>query len=637
MLKKATITRTATGFDGFSLLGRGVVRAPWLVIAAWIPLVVVLSVAFPALTKVVESQTMQPLPPQAMAATEQMAKDFHESAQNIVVVAMTDDHGLTPADDDTYRALADKLRGDTSDVSAVQDFVSTPVLRQLMVSTDNKAFYMAVTLKAPAGSPESSQAYQRIAQVVKQSTAGSALTAHVTGQAAIVGDMSIVTARDMHVIEIATALLVLIILLVIYRRPVTVLLPLITIGVSVASAQGLVSALTEIGLNVSAMTIVLMTAMIVGAGTDYAVFLISRYHEYVRSGVESDLAVQRALKSIGKVIASAATVAITFLGMIFTRLPAFTSVGPALAVSIAVAFLAAITLLPAILVLSGRRGWIAPRRPITSRIWQRSAIHIVRRPKVHLLVSLTVLIALGACALLMQPTYNDRMQLPGSTESNLGYSAMAAHFSTSALLPEYIYIHSPHDLRTPPALADMEQMAQRVAQLPNIAAVRGVTRPTGKPLDQTKVSYQAGEVGSKLEDASSQISSKTTDLDALSGGDHQLANSLAGVRDQVDRAGQSMTAMTGALSQVQQQLAGTQTTQLLDTIRSYANSVGNNQTTVNEVVNSAAPMLDALNNSPQCDADPVCRDGRAKLQQLAAAGNSQTGASAQSVLSTVQH
>jgi RND superfamily putative drug exporter len=226
--------------------------------------------------------------------------------------------------------------------------------------------------------------------------------------------------------------------------------------------------------------------------------------------------------------------------------------------------------------------------------------------------------------------------LPGSAESNLGYSAMAAHFSTSALLPEYIYIHSPHDLRTPQALADMEQMAQRVAQLPNIAAVRGVTRPTGKPLDQTKVSYQAGEVGSKLEDASSQISSKTTDLDALSGGAHQLANSLAGVRDQVDRAGQSMTTMTGALNQVQQQIAGTQTAQLLNTVRAYANSVGSNQAAVNGVVNFAAPMLNALTNSPQCDADPACSDGRAKLEQLAAAGNSQTEASAQNVLATVQ-
>ena len=618
MLKKAT-TKTNKSFDGFSMLGRAAVRAPWLVISAWIALVVVLFMAFPALTKVVENQTIQPLPPQAMAATDQMAKDFHESAQNILVVVMTNEHGLTPADNNTYRAVADKLRSDTSEVSAVQDFVSTPPLRELMLSKDNQAFYMAVTLKAPPGSPESSQAYQHITQMVKQSTAGSDLTTHVTGSAAVIGDLSIVTAHDMHVIEIATAALVLLILLVIYRRPVTVLLPLITIGVSVAASQGLVSALTEVGMSVSALTIVLMTAMIVGAGTDYAVFLISRYHEYIRSGMDSDAAVQKALTSIGKVIgASAATVAVTFLGMIFTQLPAFTSVGPALAVSIAVAFLAAVTLLPAVLVLAGRRGWIAPRRPLTDRLWQRSAIHIVRRPKAHLVVSLTILVALGACALFMNPTYNDRMQLPGSAESNLGYSAMADHFSTSALLPEYVYIHSPHDLRNPQALADMDQMAQRVAQLPNVAAVRGVTRPTGQPIEQTKVSYQAGEVGSKLEDASSQISDKSSDLDKLSGGAHQLASSLATVRDQVNGAGRSMTAMTATLGQVQNQLDGPQTTQMLNTIRTYANS--GDQAAVNGVANSAPAMLNALNNNPQCDADPVCSDGRAKLQQLASAG-----------------
>lgn len=619
MLKKADPTGSWKHFDGFSLLGRVVVRAPWLVIAAWIVLVAVLSVSFPALTKVVESQTVQPLPPQAMAATEQMAKDFHESAQNVLVVVLTDEHGLRPADDDAYRALATTLRGDTNDVSAVQDFLTTPALRPLMVSTDSKAFYMAVTLKAPAASPESSQAYQRITQTVKQSTAGTSLTAHVTGQAAIVGDLSIVSARDMHLIEIATAVLVLLILLVIYRRPITVLLPLITIGISVATAQGAVSALTGIGLGVSALTMVLMTAMIVGAGTDYAVFLISRYHEYIRSGIESDRAVQRALGSIGKVIAaSAATVAVTFLGMVFTRLPAFTSVGPALAVSIALAFLAAVTLLPAILVLAGRRGWIAPRRPITSRLWKRSAIHIVRRPKVHLLVSLTVLLALAGCALMVRPTYNDRMQLPASAESNLGYSAMAQHFSTSALLPEYIYVHSPRDLRTPQALADLEQMAQRVAQLPGIETVRGVTRPTGEPLEQTKVSFQAGEVGSKLQGASSQITSSTGDLDALSGGAHQLADSLAKVRDQVHDASRSMTTLTATLNQVQRELGGPQAAQLLDALRSY--SLGDNETVVDNVVKSAGPMLNALNNNPQCDADPSCSAGRPQLQQLVAAG-----------------
>src|SRR5271166_4035931 len=495
MSTESAAPNTSTRIDAFSVLGRFVVRAPWLMIAAWIAVVGALTVSFPPLTRAVEGQTAQPLPAKAMAAAER---------------------GLQPPDEDVYRKLATTLRGDTNDVTSVQDIIATPALRSVMVSPDNKAFYLAVNLRAPAGSPESSQAYQQITEIAKQATAGSALTADVTGQAAIVGDASIVSARDMHVIEIATALLVLIILLVIYRRPVTVLLPLITIGISVMAAQGVVSALTQLGLRVSALTIVLMTAMIFGAGTDYAVFLISRYHEYIRSGTDSDLAVQQALRSIGKVIAaSAATVAVAFCGMVFTRLPAFTSVGPALAVSIVIAFLAAVTLLPAILVLAGRSGWVTPRRALTGRVWQRSAVRIVRRPKVHLLVSLSVLIALAACAAFLHPTFDDRRQLPQSAESNIGFSAMERHFSTSTLLPQYIYVHSPHDLRTSRALADLDQMAQRVSQLPNIAAVRGITRPTGQPLDQTKLSFQAGAVGTNLQNVSTQISDRTNDLNAL--------------------------------------------------------------------------------------------------------------------------
>ncbi len=176
------------------------------------------------LTKVVESQKVQALPGKDMVAADQMAKDFGESAQNILIIVLTDNNGLQPADEAVYAKLAATLRADTHDVAGVQDVVTTPALRPSMVSADGKAFYLAVDLKEPAGSPESSQAYQRITQIAKRSTAGSSLTAELTGQAAIVGDVSIVSANDMHMIEIATAVLVLTILSVIYRRPITVLL-----------------------------------------------------------------------------------------------------------------------------------------------------------------------------------------------------------------------------------------------------------------------------------------------------------------------------------------------------------------------------------------------------------------------------
>jgi RND superfamily putative drug exporter len=618
MLKKQPTRMAWARVDVFAVLGRFVVRAPWLMIAAWVAAVAVLAVAFPPLTKVVESKTLQPLPPRAMAAAEQMAKDFGESAQNALVVVLTDNRGLQPGDEDVYRKLADALRGEAHDVRGVQDIAATPALRPLMVSADNKAAYMVVMLRPAVGSPESTKAYQRVSEIAKRVTAGSSLTANVTGQAAMVADLSIVVERDMHLIEIATAVLVLIILAVIYRRPVTVLVPLITIGASVACAQGVVSALGQAGLGVSVLTVVLMTAMIVGAGTDYAVFLISRYHEYVRSGTESDQAVRKALSSIGKVIAgSAATVVITFLGMIFTRLPAFTTVGPALAVSIAIAFLAAITLLPATLVLAGRRGWVTPRKASAGRRWQRSAVNIVRRPKAHLGVSLALLIALAACAAFLHPSYNDRLQLPSSAPSNVGFAAMAAHFSTSALLPQYIYVRSPHDLRTPQALADLDQMAQRVSQLPNIAAVRGITRPTGQPLDQTKLSNQAGVVGGKLGDAATQIGDKANDLDALTNGADQLAAALAQVRDQIRGASGPANQLTATLSKVQQQLAGA--ANQLDNIRGLAN--GPASAFANGVTASASSMLDALSNNPACNADPACQS---RIAQLVAARNSGT-------------
>ncbi|WP_083453179.1 RND family transporter [Mycobacterium goodii] len=601
-------------------------------IGAWVALLLVLSVACTPLTKVVQNQQVQPLRPAAMAATNQMAKDFGESAQNILVVVLTDDHGLSPADDGVYRRVADTLRADTARVASVQDFLSTPPLRQLMVSKDNKAFYLAVTLKAAAGTPESSAAYQQITDTVMHTTDGSGLHAAVTGQAAMMGDLAIIGEHDMHMIELATLVLVLTILLIIYRRPVTVLLPLITIGVSVVAAEGVVSALTHLGLSVSLLTMVLMTTMIAGAGTDYAVFLISRYHEYIGDGMDSDAAVQKALGSIGKVIAaSAATVAVTFFGMIFARLPWFSSVGPALAISIAVALLAAITLLPAVLVLAGRRGWVKPRPPVTGRLWQRSAVHIVRRPKAHLAVSMAVLIALAGCAAFLRPTFNDRMQLPSASESNVGFTAMQDHFSTGALLPQYVYIRSPHDLRTAPSLADMDQMAQRISQLPGVATVRGITRPDGHTLEQAKLSYQAGQVGDALHGASAQIADKTDDLDALTAGADKLASTLAMVRDQIHSAGGSVSGLTSTLNQVQGQLNSAAA--LVGSIRTITNTSAPAITQASGVVGQVQSALNGPLNGPLCEGNPLCSAGRIQLAHMVQAGP----ASGPNVLSTVQN
>ena len=111
----------------------------------------------------------------------------------------------------------------------------------------------------------------------------------------------------------AIAVLVLIVLLMVYRSAITMLLPLATIGLSLVIAQALVAGYSQLtGSGVSNQSIVFLSAIMAGAGTDYAVFLISRYHDYRRSGADFDQAVKKAMTSIGKVItASASTVGIT--------------------------------------------------------------------------------------------------------------------------------------------------------------------------------------------------------------------------------------------------------------------------------------------------------------------------------------
>ena len=257
-------------------------------------------------------------------------------------------------------------------------------------------------------------------------------------------DATAMAEEDAHFIEIATVCAV---LLILYRH-----LPKRRHHVRAAAQYrcvpgdlaGMLSGLSELGFAVNMQTIVLMSAVMIGAGTDYAVFLISRYHDYVRHGQDSDQAVKNALMSIGKVIAaSAATVSVTFLAMVFTKLEVFSVVGPAISISVIVALLSALTLLPALLVLTGRRGWIKPRRELTTLMWRRAGTRVVRKPRIHLVASLVVLITLAACTSVMRFNYDDLKTMPDNVESSKGYKAMNRHFPMNALTPMVFFISHP--------------------------------------------------------------------------------------------------------------------------------------------------------------------------------------------------
>lgn len=591
-------------------------------------LALLLPMTVPPLTEMAQRHPVAILPADApsAAAARKIITAFHEAgSENVLVVLLTNDKGLGPADENVYRTLVDRLRGDTKDIVMLQDFLSTPPLREVLGAKDGKAWILPIGLAGELGTPQSYRAYTNVADIVKRTVAGSTLTANVTGPASTVADLTDAGARDRASIELAIAVMLLVILIVIYRNPITMLLPLVTIGASLLIAQAVVSGVSLFsGMAVSNQTIVLISAMIAGAGTDYAVFLISRYHDYVRRGDDSRTAVKAALISVGKVIAaSAATVGITFLGMGSAKLGVFSTVGPALAIGIAVSFLAAVTLLPAILMLAGPRGWVAPRGERTAAFWRRTGVRIVRRPKAYLGASLAILLALAGCAALAHFNYDDRKQLRATAESSVGYAALERHFPVNQTIPEYLLIQSPHDLRTPQALADLEQMAQRVSQIPGIAAVRGVTRPTGESLEQARATYQAGQVGQQLGGASHLISERTGDLNRLASGADLLADNLGDVRTQVSRAVAGVRGLVDALAYVQNQFGGGKTFGEIDTaarlvtsIRALGDVLQVNFAGIANSFDWVDAVVAALDTSVVCDANPVCGTARVQFHKL---------------------
>jgi len=616
------------GHTVLSATGGLIVRHPVLMIAGWVALAAVMLALVPPLAEVSQRNPPDFLPKGApvLIAGDQMQNAFKETGGgNIVAVVLANENGLTPADEAVYRKVVDALGADTKDVKSTQNFIQIPELRGAMTSRDGKAWNLPVTLEGVFGTGPGQEAYRNAVKVIQDATKGTSLKADVVGPAATFEDVAAIGIRDQHIIELSTVILVLTILILVYRSLVAMLIPLVTIGVALVVAQQTVALLGLLGLGLSPQTIMLMTGMMVGAGVDYAVFLFSRYQEHVRSGLDSDNALKAALVSIGEVIAgSAGTVAITFMALTFATLGVFSSVGPALAVTIVVGFISSVTLLPAFIVLAGRRNWLKPRKDLTGRFWRRSGVNIVRHPWLNLIGSLIVLCALAFCATLVNFNYDDRKNLPADSDSMKSYDAMDSHFPISNSMQQFLLIQAPNvDLRSPRALADMEEMARRVSALPNIDAIRGLTRPNGETIREGRATYQAGEVGSKLQQASTLINQNDANLNMLGGGSHQLADVLNQIRNSLVTSVGSVRGLASALDQLSITYGGAttlddidKTATLLANMHKLGESMNISIGQITDVYSWADPVLRALNTSPECSADPNCVIARSDIQTI---------------------
>jgi putative drug exporter of the RND superfamily len=266
------------------------------------------------------------------------------------------------------------------------------------------------------------------------------------------------------------AAVVVVILLLTYRSPVLWVLPVLSAGIALFVAQAVIYfAATEGGLTVNAQSQGILTVLVFGAGTDYALLLVARYREELRRHEDRHEAMAFALHRAGPAIwASGATVMAGMLCLLLASMNSTSGLGPVCAIGVAVALLVMLTLLPALLVIAGR--WVFwPRRPTygsadhtETGIWARVGRRIAVRPR-RTWVATALALAVASLAVVQLDATGLRQseQFYGKPEAVVGEEVLAEHFPAGA--------GQPVDVVTDADSA--EEVAGVVAGTPGIASV----------------------------------------------------------------------------------------------------------------------------------------------------------------------
>ena len=450
-----------------------------LVVAGWL---VVVAVAAPFAAKLSGIQQNDPasfLPSSAQSTQVTRLLGAFQGASSIpVIVVYERASGITAAD----RELVASQTSAVGNVGGVVGGVSPAI-----ASSDGQALEFVAQLDA-GDFLKLGDEVDAVRAVVH---GANGLAAHVTGPAALAADFGTAFKGLDVKLLVGTGLVVIVILLLVYRSPVLWMVPISVVAISLVAAQALVYLAAErFGLQSNGQSQGILTILVFGAGTDYALLLISRYREELRHRTSPTQAVLAAWRRAAPaIVASGSTVTLALLVLLLSEQGANRTLGGSSAIGIAVVMVAMLTLTPAILALAGRwLFWPMVPRPDTSggsgrlSVWDRVANAVGRRPRLTwtgaasvlavMIVGLTGVNATGLAA--------DR-QYTSALDSVVGQHVADRHFAAGAGSPVYVVTSQP-------------AAAQVTSALEAIGGVTSVSAYSGSPLPGSPAKVVGGKV-----------------------------------------------------------------------------------------------------------------------------------------------
>ena len=411
-------------------------RAKWGVVVFWLIIVALAGPLSGKLTGAEKNDSSSWLPAKA-ESTQVLNLQSKIQSPNIFTAVVVYDRpsGLTSAD--KAKATADRAKF-TSVSGVVRAQVAGPI-----VSQDGKAIETLVPVNLGSqGWNKASDAATSLRNIARDGPAG--LSVHIAGPLGSAADSANSFKGIDGTLLIATLAVVIVLLLITYRSPTLWLFPVISAGIALVSAEALIYLLARAGLTVNAQSAGILYVLVFGAGTDYALLLTARYREELRRHEDRHEAMALAMRRAGPaIIASAGTVILSLLTLSFAELNSTKSLGPVLAIGVAVALLSMMTLLPALLLIFGRRiFWpvkpaFGSAEPTTRGFWAGVGRRIAVRPRAVWIVTALVLgvMALGLTGLKASGLTAAESFVGHHPESVVGQTIISEHFPAGAGQP----------------------------------------------------------------------------------------------------------------------------------------------------------------------------------------------------------
>ena len=371
--------------NGRPLLARMVRRLAVPVILGWVAIAVLVSLGVPSLEQAAKeravSLSVQDAP--SIEARNHIGEVFKEANNDaFAMVVLEGGQPLGDAAHQYYNDLIRQFEAEKTHIQRVQDFWGDPMTAPAVQSADGKAAYVQLNLAGNQGEMLANESVDAVRNIVGRTPAPPGVEAYVTGPTPLSADLTYTGDHTAMKLTLATVVVISIMLLLVYRSITTVVLIMAMMGIGLAAVRGVVASLAHFGaIGLSTFAISILVALAIAAGTDYAIFLIGRYHEARQAGEDRETAYFTANRSVAQVIlASGLTIAGATFCLSFTRLPMFNTMGVPCAVGMLVAIAVALTLVPAVLTVASRFGLLDPKRTASARGWRRVGTAIVRWP-----------------------------------------------------------------------------------------------------------------------------------------------------------------------------------------------------------------------------------------------------------------